>query len=41
LADITQTSTAIRALKVMNLFQITTIYLQKNKNNEQKTVVTM
>jgi hypothetical protein len=41
LGDLIKTFTGIRALKVMNVCQIITIYLNDNKTFGQKTVVTM
>jgi hypothetical protein len=41
LHDISQTFTDVTALKVMNMCQIVTIYLNENKNYGQKPVVTV
>jgi hypothetical protein len=40
LHDLNQNRTGIRALNVMNMCQILTIYLNENKNYGRKTVVT-
>ena len=41
LGNLIQTFTDTRPLKVMNMYQITTIYLNEKKNYWQKTVVTV
>ena len=41
LVDLIQTFTDIRALKVMNMCHIITIYLNENKNNGPKNIVTV
>jgi hypothetical protein len=40
-SDLIETFTDIRALKVISMCQIITIYLNKNKNYGHKTVVTV